>query len=142
MHPGTFDFGGGVQQVRQGQQKMTRFGTVALVTLALAVPGMLTTTALLAGGPDTPETRVELTGFITDMWCGKSNANAEGVACIKSCAEKGSDVAIYADGKLYKLDKKELALEHVGYEVVVTGKLATDGSVEVAGIKRAQKPTG
>ena len=104
-------------------------GMLALAALALA-PGAF-------AGDDTKT--VELTGYITDMWCGKANANAQGVGCIKACAKKGSDVAIFAEGKLYKLTDKDAALEHVGHEVVVKGTLNKDGSVTASSITPAKK---
>lgn len=81
---------------------------------------------------------VTLTGFITDEACGAKNANAEGAACARSCAEKGSALAIYADGKLYRLSDKQAALAHLGYKVVVTGTLTDDGAaVQVKSIEKA-----
>ena len=106
-------------------------GILAVAALALAMP-----LGVLAGDAGK---NVELTGYITDMWCGKANANAEGAGCIKACAKKGSDLAIFSEGKLYKLTDKDAALEHVGYEVVVTGTLHEDGSITARTIKKAKK---
>lgn len=66
---------------------------------------------------------VTLTGWITDEYCGASNATAEGAGCAKACAEKGADMMLYSGGKLYRITDKKMALEHVGHEVVVTGTL-------------------
>jgi len=101
---------------------------VTLLALAAAMPAV-------AG--DAKE--VKLTGYITDEYCGAKNANADGVDCAKACAKKGSDLAIYSDGKLYKLSDKEMALKHLGYEVVVTGTINEDGSVKVANIEKNEK---
>ena len=100
---------------------------VAVLVLALAVPAV-------AGAKE-----VMLTGYITDEYCGAKNANADGVGCAKACAKKGSELAIYADGKMYRLSDKKAALEHLGYEVIVTGTLEEDGSVKVATIAKAEK---
>ncbi len=99
----------------------------AILALAIAVP--------VAAG----EKEVKLTGYITDEYCGAKNANADGAGCAKACANKGSEMAIYADGKMYRLSDKKTALEHLGYEVVVTGTIQEDGSVKVATIAKAEK---
>ena len=85
---------------------------------------------------------VKLTGYITDEWCGAANANVDGAGCAKACAKKGSALAIFAGGKLYKLSDKEEALKHLGHEVVVTGTLQEDGSVKVAQISPAEEKKG
>jgi hypothetical protein len=111
---------------------MKRILSVAIVTalaLAVALP--------VLAGEEAKE--VKLTGYITDEWCGVKNANADGAACARSCAKKGSELAIFADGKLYILSDKEKALEHIGYEVVVTGTLAGENKVQVKSIEKAEK---
>jgi len=100
-------------------KKLFSLAAVAAFALAVAAP-------TIAG--DVGQ-EVKLTGYITDEWCGAKNANADGVGCAKACAKKGSDMAIYSDGKLYKLSDKEAALKHLGVEVQVTGTLSEDGSV-------------
>ena len=109
-------------------KKILATAVVTLLALAAAMPAV-------AGDAE----EVKLTGYITDEYCGAKNANADGVDCAKACAKKGSDLAIYSDGKLYKLSDKELALKHLGHEVVVTGTLNDDGSVSVANIEKAEK---
>ena len=104
------------------------------VSLALAVLLVGGTLAAFAGGAGE---KVELTGYITDEWCGAKNANPDGAACAKSCAEKGSKMAIVSDGKLYVLSDKKQALEHLGHKVVIAGTLGEDGVVQVASIKKA-----
>ena len=103
-------------------------GLLAVALMVLSIPA-------LAG--DSAKS-VELTGYITDVWCGKANANAEGAGCAKSCAKKGSDLAIYANGKLYTLDDKETALEHLGSEVVIKGTLTSKDHVKIVSITKAE----
>jgi hypothetical protein len=80
------------------------------------------------------------TGWITDSHCGAKGANAKhSKACVEKCAKDGK-VVFYnnADQKLYDIDKADLALEHVGHEVTVTGTL--DGSsIKVDSIAAAAK---
>ena len=63
------------------------------------------------------------TGWITDEHCGAKGAKAGHEDCAKKCMEKGGKLVFYnaADQKLYKLDKQDLAKEHLGHEVKVTG---------------------
>jgi hypothetical protein len=83
---------------------------------------------------------VRLTGYITDEWCGAKNANPEGAGCARDCAKKGSELAIYSDGKLYRLSAKDKALEYLGVRVVVTGTLDAEGkAVEVRSIEKAKE---
>ena len=81
---------------------------------------------------------VQLTGWITDQWCGAKNANADGAACARACAKKGSEMALYADGKIYKISDKELAVEHIGYKVVVKGTVSDD-VLNVTSIEKADE---
>ena len=46
---------------------------------------------------------------------------------------------IYADGKLYRLSDKELAMQHIGHEVVVTGTVDKDNVIEVASIEEVKE---
>src|SRR5262245_41679973 len=82
---------------------------------------------------------VKLTGYITDQWCGASNANAEGKACALECAKKGAPLVLYSEGKLYKLSDQKAALQNVGVEVTVSGSLEEDGSIRVASIAQSKK---
>jgi hypothetical protein len=63
-------------------------------------------------------------GWITDAACGAKGANAAHKACAEKCA-KTSKLVLYNtdDKKIYKLDKQDLAKQHVGDEVTVTGKV-------------------
>jgi len=103
---------------------------VILLALYAAVPA--------TAGDDTANA-VKLTGYFTDEWCGKSNANAEGAECARRCAAKGSAMALYAAGRLYvvRAADKQRAVDNVGVEVVVVGKLSEDGHLEIASIKKA-----
>jgi hypothetical protein len=98
-----------------------RKATVLLVACLFAV---LVTAPLFAAGTAASAT---WTGWITDSHCGAKGANAQHTKdCAAKCAKDGGKVVFFnnADKKLYDLDKTDLALEHVGHEVSVTGKLA------------------
>jgi len=88
----------------------------ALVTLA----GLA-----LAGEQEKETSTVSVQGWITDVWCGKKNANVEGKACALACAKKGAELVLYSpsDDKTYSLDNQEQAKAEVGHEVKVTGTL-------------------
>jgi len=77
----------------------------------------------------------EWTGWITDAGCGEKGANADHKACALKCAGKGKALVFYnsADKKIYKLDNQDLAKQHVGAEVVVTGEADGD-AIKVASI--------
>ncbi|HET8798426.1 MAG TPA: DUF5818 domain-containing protein [Thermoanaerobaculia bacterium] len=87
---------------------------LALILTLLAAP------AMLAGD--------SWTGWITDSHCGAKGAKAEHKSCAIRCAERDGKFVFYntADEKIYEIDKQDLAKEHLGGEVVVTGEL--DGS--------------
>jgi len=77
-------------------------------------------------------------GWITDEKCGAKGANAAHKDCAIKCAEKGAKLELYngADKKLYKLDKQDLAKQHLGHEVTVKGT-ATGDSIAVDSIEPA-----
>ncbi|HEY8022304.1 MAG TPA: DUF5818 domain-containing protein [Thermoanaerobaculia bacterium] len=77
-------------------------------------------------------------GWITDDACGAKGAKAEHADCAKKCMGKGAKLVFYnnADKKLYKLDKQDLAKEHIGHEVTVSGEVTGD-SIAVASIAAA-----
>jgi (2Fe-2S) ferredoxin len=114
-------------------RKLVSTLAVALLLTAGAVP------AFAGEGHAHGGEEVQLTGYITDEWCGAKNANAEGAGCAKACAKKGAALAIYADGKMYKLSDKEAAMKHVGVQVVVKGTVMEDGTVKVASIEKVEK---
>jgi hypothetical protein len=79
------------------------------------------------------------TGWITDAGCGAKGANAEHKGCAMKCAGKGQALVFYnkADQKLYKLDKQDLAKEHLGHEVTVSGEADGD-AIKVSSIAEAK----
>ena len=64
-------------------------------------------------------------GWITDSHCGAKGAKAGHTDCAVKCMKEGHKLVFLndADKKLYQVDNQELAKSHLGYEVVVTGKL-------------------
>ena len=81
------------------------------------------------------------TGWIVDEHCGAKDANAAKKGCTLKCAKDGAALVLYnnADQKLYKLDKQDVAKEHVGAEVTVTGEAEGD-SIKVASIEDSKPP--
>jgi hypothetical protein len=101
--------------------------TLAALMLAIALP--------LAGAA----TKGSWTGWITDDHCGSKGAKAEHKSCAEKCLGHGSKLVFYnsADQKIYSLDNQDLAKEHLGHEVKVTGEV--DGSaIKVESIAMAQ----
>jgi len=79
---------------------------------------------------------VALTGYLTDSSCGAANANAKGKSCAAECIKKGARVQLYANEKLYTLDKSTVADNQLGVPVKVTGTLdETSGIIKVASIE-------
>ena len=101
---------------------------VALLVLAVAAP---------ASAGDHGE-QVELAGWITDSYCGKANANAEGKDCTIACADNGAQLVLYANDKIFKLSDQQGAREHVGHEVVVRGTLREDGTIRVTKFEKKE----
>jgi hypothetical protein len=68
-------------------------------------------------------------GWITDGICGARGANAGHKACAEKCAKGGSKLVLYntGDQKIYRLDNQDVAKQHIGEEVTVTGKV--DGNL-------------
>ena len=79
------------------------------------------------------------TGWITDESCGAGGAKAEHKDCVKRCAENGSKLVFYntADKKIYTLDKQDVAMQHIGHEVKVTGE-ADGKAIKVESIAAAK----
>ena len=75
------------------------------------------------------------TGWITDEHCGAKGANADHKGCALKCS-KNAALVFYNndDKKIYKLDNQELAKEHLGHEVTVSGE-AADGAIKVSAIE-------
>lgn len=106
-------------------KKTTIFLLLAL--LALALP-------LASAG-----TKGSWTGWITDESCGAKGAKAEHKSCLEKCLSNGDKLVFYntADEKLYSLDKQDVAKEHIGHEVKVTGEV--DGAaIKVESIEAAK----
>ena len=103
---------------------------IAAVVAALALLGGISLS--LAGE------EVTVTGWITDSYCGKNNANASGKGCALKCYKDGAKLVLFANDKLWELDDQDLASGHVGHEVQVTG--VVEGVViQVSEIKPASK---
>jgi hypothetical protein len=104
--------------------------SIALLTL-LAVTAL--TPMAAAGAKGT------WTGWITDESCGAGGAKAEHKDCAKRCAENGSKLVFYntADKKIYALDKQDVAMQHIGHEVKVTGE-ADGKAIKVESIAAAK----
>jgi hypothetical protein len=120
---------GGYRPIGESQVKRT-LSILAVLALFVAV----TAPALAEGEAN----EVALTGWISDEWCGAKNANKNGADCARNCAKKGAALVLFTDGEMYKLSDKELALEHVGHKVLVTGTLAGD-TIEVAKIEEVKE---
>jgi len=102
--------------------------TFAVLTLC----ALLLTPALALAG--------EWTGWITDDHCGAKGAKAEHKNCATKCLENGGKLVFYnaADQKLYNLDKQDVAKEHLGHEVKVSGEVEGD-TIKVSGIEMTKK---
>lgn len=78
------------------------------------------------------------TGWVTDEHCGAKGAKADHKACAEKCIKDGSKLVFYntADKKIYALDNQDLAKQHLGHEVKVSGEV--DGkNIKVASIEPA-----
>ncbi len=100
----------------------------------LALFAAATLPALAAEGTDR-----KLEGWIVCECCGARNANPDGKECTLACHKDGKSLVLYSGGRLYKLSDQKAALQHVGYEVVVKGTLAKDGTLRVTAIEKAEK---
>ncbi|MEE9219415.1 MAG: hypothetical protein V3U98_10155 [Acidobacteriota bacterium] len=82
----------------------------------------------LAGSDEEQSDQITVQGWITDEWCGKKNASAEGKKCAIECAKKGAKLVLFSpsDEKTYGLDDQEQAKSQVGHEVRVMGMLDKD----------------
>jgi hypothetical protein len=113
---------------------MKRLTSLAVI-LAVAM-----TFSLAIAGEAAKEGEVTYTGWITDEWCGKKNANAGGKDCAVDCYKKGAKLVLYvgSEDKSIVLDNQEQASKHVGVEVMVTGVLEGK-TLKVASIKEVEK---
>jgi hypothetical protein len=80
------------------------------------------------------------TGWITDEHCGAKGAKAGHEDCAKKCIEKGGALVFYNSGdqKIYKLDKQDVAKQHLGHEVKVSGHVEGD-TIQVSSIEESMK---
>ena len=92
------------------------------------------TVAALAGAG----TKGTWTGWVTDEHCGAKGASADHKACAEKCLKNGGKLVFYNtnDKKIYALDNQDLAKQHIGHEVKVTGE-AEGKSIKVASIAPA-----
>ena len=83
---------------------------------------------------------VSMTGFLTDANCGAANASAKGKSCALECIKKGAKVQLYAQEKLYTLDKVASPETYLGVEVKVTGVLdEATGTIKVKSIEHVKQ---
>ena len=81
------------------------------------------------------------TGWIADDQCQAKGASADHKACAERCFSRGAKaILVTGDKKVYLLDDQDLAKQHVGHEVRVTGQLDGD-SIAVESIE-ATEPAG
>ena len=75
------------------------------------------------------------TGWIADDQCKAKGNSADHKACAERCFERGAKaILVVGDDKVYLLDNQDLAKQHVGHEVRVTGQLDGD-SIKVEAIE-------
>ena len=105
---------------------------------SLLVPVFAASLALL---PFASARAESLNGWISDDACGNKGAKAEHAKCAEKCLEKGAKlVFVTTDGhKVYKLDKQDLAKQHIGHEVTVTGDVKDD-TIAVTSIAAKEAP--
>jgi len=121
---------------------VTVFAMMALVALTVAAAcdkdkdKNANTQAAVSDPSGGSSKEVALTGYLTDSNCGAANANAKGKDCAASCIKKGAKVQLYADQKLYTLDKGSVSNDQLGVPVKVTGTLnEATGLIKVASIE-------
>ncbi len=112
---------------------MTKKTTTVLLLTLLAVAAFAL--PLASAG-----TKGSWTGWITDESCGAKGAKAEHKDCLMKCLANGDKLVFYntADEKLYSLDKQDVAKEHIGHEVKVTGE-ADGNAIKVESIEAAKE---
>ena len=81
------------------------------------------------------------TGWITDSSCGAKGAKAEHRDCALKCLNEGGKLVFYDNEtqKIYKIENQELAKQHLGHEVVVTGEVLDGTYIKVESIVRSGK---
>ena len=105
--------------------KKNSVALLALVALTLLTP-------VLAHAGD-------WTGWITDEHCAAKGAKAAHQGCAEKCLKEGAKLVFYndADKKIYTLDNQDLAKQHLGHAVKVSGE-ATGNAIKVAAIEPAK----
>jgi len=97
---------------------------IALLLVASVLPVLATDPA--------PPRLIRVEGWIVDEFCGAKNANADSKACIVECQKKGSALVFVDDeGTVYKMDKQEEALGHIGHRVRIFGKVDREHTLTV-----------
>jgi hypothetical protein len=81
-----------------------------------------------------------MVGWISDSSCGASNGNgkAEARECAKRCIKDGASAVFVseADQKVYKLEGKANAKDHLDHKVQINGEVKGD-TITVTDIKKA-----
>lgn len=81
------------------------------------------------------------TGWITDSTCGAKGAKAAHKNCAEKCLSEGGKLVFYSleNQKIYSLENQELAKQHLGHEVTVTGEVADGTYIKVESITATGK---
>lgn len=110
--------------------KIYRTTLIALAVVALAA---------LALAPVAAADDGQWGGWITDANCGAKGANAEHKDCAIKCHKKGQALVLYDTDseEMYQLSDQEMAMDNLGYPVVVKGELDGD-TIQVASIEKAE----
>ena len=124
---------------------MKRIAAVLAVLALAALPAAFacdkdktrnTSTQAAVSDPAGATRDVALTGYLTDSNCGAANANAKGKGCAAHCIKSGAKVQLFANEKLYTLDRASVAENQLGVPVKVTGSLdESTGVIKVASIE-------
>src|SRR5207247_9209501 len=113
------------REVFRMQKLATVFAVMALLALSAAFAcdkTKSTATQAAVSDPSGGTKEVALTGYLTDSNCGAANANAKGKSCAAHCIKGGAKVQLYANEKLYTLDKASVAENQFGVPVKLTGR--------------------
>jgi hypothetical protein len=104
-------------------------------TIVMLFTLLTLTVASLAGAAGAKGT---WTGWVTDEHCGAKGASADHKECAEKCLKNGGKLVFYntTDKKVYALDNQDLAKQHIGHEVKVTGE-AEGKNIKVASIETA-----
>jgi hypothetical protein len=82
----------------------------------------------------------EMTGYISDSFCGAKNANPskESADCAKACLKNGAEPVFVADAdqKVYKIANKAAVAKFGGAKVTIEGD-AKEDTITVKSVKAA-----